>query len=102
MPDFNVFSRYAANFPWRSHALWLLTQMVRWGQIREPVDLLGIAQTVYRPDLYRQAAAELGITCPTSDWKAEGAHAAPWPRDGLILGADRFVDGAAFDPGQLS
>ena len=98
MPDFNVFSRYAANFPWRSHALWLLAQMVRWGQLREPVDLLGIAQTVYRPDLYRQAAAELGIACPTSDWKAEGAHAAPWLRDGLILGADRYVNGAAFDP----
>ena len=98
MPDFNVFSRYAANFPWRSHALWLLTQMVRWGQIREPIDLRGIAHTVYRPDLYRQAAGELAIVCPADDEKSEGAHAAPWQRDGMTLGADRFVDDSVFDP----
>src|SRR6185369_3464639 len=30
LPDFHVFHRYAANFPWVSHAVWLLTQMRRW------------------------------------------------------------------------
>ena len=33
VPDFLVFARKAANFPWASHALWLFSQMVRWGQI---------------------------------------------------------------------
>ena len=35
--DFNVFHRYAANFPWRSHAVWFLSQMLRWGQIDHAV-----------------------------------------------------------------
>src|SRR5262249_6006323 len=33
IPDFHVFHRYAANFPWISHGVWLLSQMARWGQI---------------------------------------------------------------------
>ena len=32
MPDFNVFYRYSANFPWRSYACWFLSQMQRWNQ----------------------------------------------------------------------
>ncbi len=51
--DFNVFSRYSANYPWRSHALWMLTQMVRWGQIQQPLDLHKVAERVYRPEFYR-------------------------------------------------
>src|SRR5690606_23106060 len=35
----HVFHRYAATFPWRSHALWLLSQMIRWGQIDGAFDL---------------------------------------------------------------
>ena len=56
LPDFHVFHRYAANFPWISHAVWLLTQMLRWGQLSSPVDVMAAAQRVYRPDLYREAA----------------------------------------------
>src|SRR6185437_5585752 len=37
MPDFHVFHRYAATFPWISHACWLLLQMLRWGQVTEPI-----------------------------------------------------------------
>lgn len=98
MPDFNVFHRYAANFPWRSHALWLLTQMVRWGQLAEPVDLQAVARAVYRPDLYRQVAHELGVPCPCRDDKCEGQHAQAWRLEGIELGPDRFLDGAIFDP----
>ena len=29
--DFHVFHRYAANFPWLSHAEWIIAQMIRWG-----------------------------------------------------------------------
>ncbi len=100
--DFNVFSRYSANFPWHSHALWFLTQMARWGQLREPVDLKKIARQVYRPELFRKAAEALGIDLPVTEMKAEGAHAGVWTLKGrqgeLTLGADRFFDGAAFDP----
>ena len=34
-PDFNVFFRYNATFPYASDAVWYLTQMRRWGQIAE-------------------------------------------------------------------
>lgn len=98
MPDFSVFFRYAANFPWRSHALWLLTQMVRWGQVAEPFDLCAVARNVYRPDLYREVACDLGIACPSIDEKVEGLHAEPWHLNGIELGPDLFLDGKVFDP----
>ncbi len=41
MPDFNVFHRYAANFPWRSHAMWTLTQMGAMGAVGSPVAFEG-------------------------------------------------------------
>jgi nitrate/nitrite transport system substrate-binding protein len=98
----SVFFRYAATFPWRSHALWLLTQMARWGQIEAPTSLRSIAERVYRPDLYREAAALLGLACPTVDDKDEGWHAADHglaaATGPLTLGADRFYDGQSFDP----
>jgi len=36
VPDFNVFFRYNATYPYYSDAIWYLTQMRRWGQIAEP------------------------------------------------------------------
>ncbi|MBO6906282.1 MAG: ABC transporter substrate-binding protein, partial [Parvibaculum sp.] len=39
LPDFNVFYRYAATFPWQSHAMWFISQMIRWGQIEKPIDI---------------------------------------------------------------
>lgn len=86
VPDFHVFARHAANFPWRSHALWTLTQMRRWGQIGGEVDLHAIAAAVYRPDIYREVAAALGLACPSVDHKRE----------------DLFLDGRRFDPMDLA
>src|SRR5690554_4519054 len=34
-PDYNVFFRYNATYPYYSDAVWYLTQMRRWGQISE-------------------------------------------------------------------
>jgi len=101
-PDFNVFHRYAAGFPWCSHALWLLTQMVRWRQLRKPIKLAALAESVYRPDLYRQAAAALGLEAPVRDYKVEGIHAGTWGTvegAGLELGPDLFFDQQSFHPG---
>lgn len=102
LPEFHVFHRYAANFPWRSHALWMLRQMQRWGQLPAGTDVLAAAHTVYRPDIYRLAVARFGMPVPAVDMKAEGGHRAEW-RLGegkaiVTLGADRFIDGAVFDP----
>ena len=102
MPDFNVFFRYAATFPWRSHAVWFLTQMVRWGQIETPINFNAVAEAVYRPDIYRAAAAELGIAYPTVDFKTEGTNASPWTLTDatapIEMGPDLFFDGMTFDP----
>ncbi|MEP2653350.1 MAG: nitrate ABC transporter substrate-binding protein, partial [Paraglaciecola sp.] len=62
VPDFNVFFRYNATYPFYSDAIWYLTQMRRWGQIAEPKSdewYKDIAKKVYRPDIYAQAAKSL-------------------------------------------
>lgn len=55
-----VFHRDAAGLPRREHALWFLSQMLRWGQVGAEVDLEAVADRVYRPDLFRAAALSLG------------------------------------------
>jgi len=77
MPNFHVFQRNAANFPWRSHADWLLAQMVRWRQVGPDIDIEATADRVYRPDLYRAAAREMGIDCPDVDRLPPGGHGEP-------------------------
>jgi nitrate/nitrite transport system substrate-binding protein len=62
VPDFNVFFRYNATYPFYSDAIWYLTQMRRWGQISEQKSdgwYKDIAKKVYRPDIYAQAAKAL-------------------------------------------
>ncbi|WP_438273423.1 CmpA/NrtA family ABC transporter substrate-binding protein [Zhongshania guokunii] len=62
VPDFNVFFRHNATFPYYSDAIWYLTQMRRWGQIAEHKPdswYMEIAKKVYRPDIYRKAAEQL-------------------------------------------
>ncbi len=105
-PDFNVFHRYAANYPWRSHALWTLGQMQRWGQLGGAADLNRIAREVYRPEWYRAAARTLGYPVLEQEYKREGLHAAPWTlqekEQTIVMGADAFMDGRVFDPDELA
>lgn len=102
--DYLVYNRYSASFPWRSHALWFLTQMLRWGQIGPEVDIRAVADAVYRPDLFRKAAASLGQAAPLVDDKAEGGHDGPWVLDlataPIPMAPDAFFDGRIFDPRQ--
>jgi nitrate/nitrite transport system substrate-binding protein len=62
VPDFNVFFRYHATYPYPSDAIWYLSQMRRWGQIPEakPDDwYMKTAAHVYRGDIYAKAANSL-------------------------------------------
>jgi nitrate/nitrite transport system substrate-binding protein len=77
LPDFHVFHRNHANFPWRSHADWFLKQMVRWGQASPSIDIEATSDRVYRTDLYRAAAAAIGVSCPACDRLPPGAHGEP-------------------------
>jgi len=100
--DFLIFHRNAATFPWKSHALWVYSQMVRWGQIALSPAATKQASEVYRPDVYRDALAQMSINVPTTDVKPEGTHKGEWLMAAeplpLYLGADSFFDGTTFDP----
>ena len=96
VPDFNVFFRYNATYPYYSDAIWYLTQMRRWGQIAEakPDDwYVETAKKVYRPDIYRTAAEDL---------IAEGEmSAADFPdfdsESGFKPKQTGFIDGVDYD-----
>lgn len=103
--DFLVFAQKAATFPWLSHALWLYTQMVRWGQVRDTAANREAARATYRPALYRAALAAEGVPVPAANAKAEGMleRATPVGSPGgrLWLGPDGFFDGRVFDPDRI-
>jgi len=59
VPDFNVFFRYNATYPYYSDGIWFMTQMKRWGQITESKPnewYLSKIKEVYKPDIWFQAA----------------------------------------------
>ncbi|MGB3725734.1 MAG: CmpA/NrtA family ABC transporter substrate-binding protein [Glaciecola sp.] len=96
IPDFNVFFRHNATYPYYSDAIWYLTQMRRWGQISEQKSdswYVDIAKKVYRPDIYSVAAKAL---------IAEGkASAADFPdfasETGFKPPQSEFIDNITFD-----
>jgi NitT/TauT family transport system ATP-binding protein len=86
--DYFTFHRGFANYPRPNHALWLYSQMIRWGQVEFSEDGMRAAAAAYRPDLYRTA---LGTGPAHPDIGIEG------DRDG-----DRFMDGHVFDPSRMA
>ncbi|MBI3313025.1 MAG: ABC transporter substrate-binding protein [Candidatus Omnitrophica bacterium] len=97
LPDFNVFFRYHATYPFYSDAIWYLTQMRRWGQILEAKPdgwYLETAKKVYLPDVWLAAAQELvkeGKLTEAEIPQTEGFKEYP---------AEDFIDGIAFDSKQ--
>ncbi|HEY5139576.1 MAG TPA: nitrate ABC transporter substrate-binding protein, partial [Methylococcales bacterium] len=95
LPDFNVFFRYNATYPYYSDAIWYLTQMRRWGQINEEKSdawFMETAKKVYRPDLY-MAAAKLLI----AEGKAKASDFASDKETGFKPAQADFIDGIVFD-----
>tara|TARA_R110002050_G_scaffold275455_1_gene420193 strand:- start:3065 stop:4450 length:1386 start_codon:yes stop_codon:yes gene_type:complete len=93
MPDFNVFYKYNATYPFYSDGIWFLTQMRRWGQIPEAKSAAWYAETIkdiYRPDIWKKAADLL---------VAEGhIPAADIPKtDGYKPATTDFIDGTKYD-----
>lgn len=94
IPDFNVFYRYYATYPYYSDAIWYLTQMRRWGQISEHKSdewYSEVAKSVYLPDTYLEAAKLLVAEgfVDESDF--------PWDTDGFRAPTDEFIDSITYD-----
>jgi len=92
VPDFNVFFRHNATYPFYSDAVWYLTQMRRWGQIAEAKSdewYDEVARKVYRPDIYLEAARLLvdeGLANEADfPWDSDG-YKAPTPAADIIDG----------------
>ena len=51
-------------------AVWMLTQMKRWGQIKGDVDYKAVAEQVYLATDTRKVMAEMGLTPPTTAYKS--------------------------------
>jgi len=96
VPDFNVFFRYNATYPYYSDAIWYLTQMRRWGQISEDKSdewYKGLAKSVYRTDIYETAAKSLiseGVVTATEfpDFSTEDGYRDP---------QQYFIDNIVYD-----
>jgi nitrate/nitrite transport system substrate-binding protein len=63
------FNDGAVNFPYISDGMWFLTQHRRWGLLKDDPDYLAVAKKVNQVDLYRQAAARVGVSVPKSDMR---------------------------------
>ncbi|MFG1400944.1 CmpA/NrtA family ABC transporter substrate-binding protein [Xanthobacter sediminis] len=57
-------------FPWESFAVWMLTQMKRWGQVKGEVDYQGIANRVFLATDAAKVMKEMGLTPPTATTKS--------------------------------
>lgn len=101
-PDFLMLHREAANFPWRSQALWIYSQFIRWGLAAASDAARDRAAHLFRSDIYRRALAGGATPLPGASLKLEGALHVPTgagsDRGTLTLGPDRFFDGRVFDP----
>jgi nitrate/nitrite transport system substrate-binding protein len=56
-------------FPWHSFAVWILTQMKRWGQIKGEVDYAKVAREVYLATDAAKLMREVGMKPPTTTSK---------------------------------
>ncbi|MBL4666133.1 MAG: ABC transporter substrate-binding protein [Sneathiella sp.] len=94
LPDFYVFYRYYATYPYYSDATWYLTQMRRWGQIPEAKSdqwYADISKSVYLPNIYLKAARLL-----VEEGRVEEADF-PWKSDGYRPPTSAFIDGIEYD-----
>ena len=72
-----------ASFPYKSHDLWFLTEEQRWGKLPMGLNKAGAIAKVNRSDIWRAAAAKVGVHGPAGESR----------------GPERFFDGKVFDPG---
>ena len=57
-------------FPYQSFAVWILTQMKRWGQIGGDVDYTKVAEQVFRATDTAKLMQEMGFSVPSNPYKS--------------------------------
>ncbi|HEY4918677.1 MAG TPA: CmpA/NrtA family ABC transporter substrate-binding protein [Xanthobacteraceae bacterium] len=57
-------------FPWQSFAVWMLTQMKRWGQIKGDVDYKAVAEQVYLATDTGKVMKDMGLAPPATAYKS--------------------------------
>lgn len=94
------FHRGAANFPWRSQAAWIADFLAGWHDL-DRGNARAAARDCFRSDIYRDALASIGADMPGASEKVEGSMSVPTAvastKGEMILGPDRFFNGAVFD-----
>ncbi len=58
-------------FPYHSMAIWILTQMRRWGQLQREVDYAAVAQQVFLTLDAGRAMRDIGLVVPTNPMRTE-------------------------------
>lgn len=93
VPEFHVFWKSQAGFPWRSHAEWIVQQSsALLGKVIGADDTHALVQQSYRTNLFREAARYLDEPSPSQDYKEENRHGSPWEFEpGITLGADLMI-----------
>lgn len=68
--DYMLFYRNGeTNLPRKSHAVWFMTQFLRFDYLKESPDYKAIADRLILQDLYREVAASMNIRIPDDDMK---------------------------------
>jgi len=68
--DYMLFYRNGdTNFPRKSHAIWFMTQFVRFDYLQTPPDYKAIADKLILQDLYKEVATSMKIKIPADDMK---------------------------------
>ncbi|WP_150911967.1 CmpA/NrtA family ABC transporter substrate-binding protein [Marinobacter halotolerans] len=87
------FFQHSANFPWVSQGHWLASRLALRQQLGSVTGEM--VREVYRPDLFREAAASMGIDTPVIDSKTEGRHQEPFTLSGrygpVHVASDRLL-----------
>ncbi|MBI5785859.1 MAG: ABC transporter substrate-binding protein [Rhodocyclales bacterium] len=64
------FNDGAVNFPYLSDGMWFMSQHKRWGLLKEHPKYQEVAKQVNRIDIYKQAAAAVGVALPKSEMRS--------------------------------
>ncbi|NKN38542.1 ABC transporter substrate-binding protein [Agrobacterium sp. a22-2] len=73
------------SYPFQSHDSWFIAENIRWGKFAPDTDIKALVGQVNREDLWRAAAADLGVAA--ADIPASKSR-----------GPETFFDGKVFDP----